>query len=787
MKIITTIKTHCNKSLNYVCKRLIITTILLLNTIHSSDDIYESSLEDLLNMEIELKANVGSRSGSIDLHDARSPTDVITSEQIEHSGLTSLTDFLRYSVAGFNAPETSIADGSDHVRAFTFRGMSPDQTLILINGKRVHTSALLHVNGTIGRGSSGVDLDTIALKSIDKIEILRDGAAAQYGSDAISGVINIILKGMGHKNSISIHTGQRKKGDGEQLFTDAFISLPLKYDGFVNVTLAAKGQNATDRSGLDKRVSPATSTTDVGIADANSYNAVFNMELPQKNDTIFYAYGLLNHRDSKANAFFRPKDDNENSELLYRDGFLPSINAKIDDYSFSVGMQGEFSGIFYDLSNVYGKNSLNLNVENSMNYTLGASSPTSFDNGTLEVSQNTINLDLKKKFNNIDTAVGTEYRYEDYEIEQGDVNSYIGSASQGFAGYRPENTVYSSRSSYALYFDTTYHMNERLFLEGAARYEDYSDFGTTSNFKVAFGYKILQELLFRATTSTGFRAPSLSQSCYSQTSSFVDTTTGELSTQGTFKPSHEASLSFGAKELMPEESRHFSVGTVYQPTKNLSFMVDYFLTKVDDRITLSEELGAKTQEQIDIFALNNISKIRFFTNAINTKTAGVDIKFNYKCKFNTNSNLEFSAWFNYSKNDILGFNRTKEYKTVLPEQLDRIENGQPKTSLKLLSRYKYDDFDFVLNLNRFGSYQQAINNLAYTFNAEWITDLDISYKFSNGFNLAIGGLNIFNSIPNKWNGLSGTFYGADGIKPYSRYSPFGYSGAYYYVRATVEF
>ncbi len=232
----------------------IFSTLLLSSLLYSSEDIYDESMESILTMDSELKADIGSRDGARNYLDSNTPVDVITYKQIENSGLTSLTDVLRYFVAGFNAPETSVADGTDHVRAFTLRGMSPDQVLVLINGKRVHNSALLHVNGTIGRGSSNVDLDTVALRSIEKVEILRDGAAAQYGSDAISGVINIILKGMGHKSSVSGHYGKRSAGDGQQIQADAFVSVPLNYDGFINLTMDAKSQKQTQRAGKDNRL-----------------------------------------------------------------------------------------------------------------------------------------------------------------------------------------------------------------------------------------------------------------------------------------------------------------------------------------------------------------------------------------------------------------------------------------------------------------------------------------------------------------------------------------------------
>lgn len=770
---------------------LLVNALLIYGASYANEDLSDKSLEDLLQVQTELKADVGSRSGARNFLDSRSPLDVITYEQIEHSGLTTLTDVLTYFVAGFNAPETSVADGSDHVRAFTLRGMSPDQVLVLINGKRLHTSALLHANGTIGRGSSGVDLDTIVVGSIEKIEILRDGAAAQYGSDAISGVINIILKGIGHKNSVSANTGKRKAGDGAWLYTEIFASFPLKYDGFANVAVSAKKQDHTQRAGKDRRITPPSVQTHAGIPDSTNYLAAINVEMPQANDINIFFNGIFNNRDSKASTFFRPASkysaDYPEVLTLYPDGFLPTINAKILDYSFVAGVNGQFNdSTDWEVSNTYGYNGFHFIVDNSVNYTLGASSPTLFDAGRLAFTQNTMNLDLKKSEGRLDLAGGAEHRYENYQIQSGDLASYAETASQGFAGFSPDNSTDTGRNSYALYFDATYNFNNNFSLEGAGRHENYSDFGPTTNFKLASAYKISPEFLLRMSASTGFRAPSLAQSSYSLTSSFVDTV-GNLSTQGTFKPDHEVSIALGAEALEPEKSRHFAIGGVYQPTKDISLMVDYYYTGVEDRIMLSDELSGSTPAQQAVLASHNISRARFLTNGVNTTTQGVDIKLNFRDILAGSSKLSFETWYHYNQNKVVGYNNSTLSKASSFEQISRVEDGQPKSSLKLLTNYEVDKFNITMNISRFGSYKQVRNGIAYEFDPAWTTDLDVAYEVRQGFSIAIGGINIFDKSPNKWKGLSGEFYGYDGIKPYSRYSPFGYSGAYYYIRTSAKF
>jgi len=763
-------------------KNIIFSTLFLTLPLLSNDTLFDKDIEEILSTESEMKADIGSRDGARNHLEANSAIDVVTAEQIEHSGLTSLVDVLRYYVAGFNAPETSVADGSDHVRAYTLRGMSADQILVLVNGKRLHTSALLHVNGTIGRGSSHVDLDTVAVRSIDRVEILRDGAAAQYGSDAIAGVINIILKGMGHKSSVSVHSGQRTKGDGQTYQVDSFVSIPLAYDGFVNITAEYKKQRDTQRAGKDDRLAIPSVKTHAGIPESKNYKAMLFSEIPLDGDVNIYTQALFNKRDSEASTFYRPPSVDSSSNPV--EGFLPLLRAKIIDYSATVGIKGEFSdSTSWDLSSVYGESKIDYYVDNSMNYSLP--SPSAFDNGSLKFSQSTTTLDIKRDFENFKLAGGAEYRHENYTIEAGDISSYTRTGSEGFAGYDPMNEVDEDRDSYALYLDGIYNITEKLMLEMAVRYEDYSDFDDSTTGKLALSYKLIPQLMFRSSISSGFRAPSLAQSQYSQTSSYVDTS-GVLSAQGTFKTDHAVAKSFGAKDLTEEKSDHFTLGAVYQPTKNTSLTIDYFYIKVKDKIMLTPELSARTPQQQLVFAQHGVSKARFFINAADTRTTGVDIKLDYKHLFSNNSELNFRIWYNYAKNEIINSN----YKSAATNDgsiKTMIEEGQPNDSWKFLTTYEYKKIYTTLNVSRYGSYSQMMDNHNYKFDAQWSTDLDIAYKITPDFKVAVGGQNIFDTLPDKWDGLNGTFYGSNGIKSYSRYSPVGYSGAYYYVRASYEF
>jgi|UPI00036ACC85 iron complex outermembrane receptor protein len=749
-------------------------------------DMSDASLEDLLNTDMELKADVGSRSGERPLLDAMAPVDVVTAKQIEQTGLHGLSDVLRYYIAGFNSPETSVADGSDHVRAFSLRGMAPDQVLVLVNGKRLHNGALLHVNGVMGRGSSGVDLDTIALTAIDRIEVLRDGAAAQYGSDAIAGVINIVLKGSGYHNNISTSAGMRSKRDGKHVQASTFLSLPLRYDGFVNASLEADRQQQTWRGGLDRRLAVPRVDTHVGLPQASNYRALVNAEMPLANDLMPFITVMVNKRNSTASAFYRPPS--VNSSPLFPQGFLPQIDATISDYHVSGGIKGEWNdGLTWELTHTYGYNDFGFQVWNSMNFSLAGASPTRFDNGGLRFIQQTTNLDVKKQLGAWNLAAGLEQRLESYRIRAGELASYSGTATQGFAGFMPSNAVRGGRRNHAFYADIAYHHGTDISLDGALRSEYYSDFGVAHTMKLAASYALMDGVLLRSGVSSGFRAPSLSQIYYSQTSSFVDTATNTLTTQGTFRPGDPLAIALGAKDLKAEKSRHFTLGMVYQASRQSSLTVDYFLTRVNDRIMLSNDLAGTTPAQAAILAANNVAKARFFTNGLNTVTQGVDVRLNHEIPLLQRDSMHIGAWFHYNRNRVSRFVDPLLTRAQSFDQIDRLENGQPKTAWRILSQYRHQPWLFTVNLNRYGAYRQVIGNQAYAFDPKWTVDMDLHYDWSRDIELAVGGNNVFGTLPNTWKGLSGNFYGYNGIKPYSRYSPFGYSGAYYYLRASMAF
>ncbi len=773
-------------------------------------ELYEKPLSELLKVETELKADVGSRSGDRDLLASDVPVDVVTAEQIRQTGFTELSKILQRFIPGFNFPRPSITDGTDHARPFTIRGMNPDQVLVLINGKRLHQSSLMNINGTIGRGTSGADLNTIPITSIERVEVLRDGAAAQYGSDAIAGVINIVLKGYGHKNEITATYGETKEGDGQVKQTDLFYSIPLSFDGFINISAEYRNRGETNRAGVDARDQypsgdprndyDAPLNHHYGDADTQDGLLSLNSEVIIENGFTFYLHGLYDNRDSQAGAFFRRPVDGRNNPEIYPDGFLPMISADIEDYSFTTGTKGILSNnIKWDLSYTHGYNEYSFNVDDSHNDSLGDDSPTSFDSGKTTYKQQLINLDISKKINDWDVAGGLEFRNEIYQIHQGEEASYIlGEASdfagaQGFPGFQLGNEVDERRNSIAAYIDTKYHLNDEIDIGLAARYEDYSDFGSTFDGKLSLLYKPVSTLLLRTSASTGFRAPSLSQSYY------TSTTTGRsgdtLYQTGTFAVDDPVAIALGAVDLEPEKSTHFTAGFVYQPTSEISFSSDYFYAAIDDRIMLTSNIKETISEEVKlILNANGVGRARYFTNAISTKTQGIDLRLNYKHQFNNNSTIKTGVSYHYNHTDVTGVNTAPSIlgadgQSLLVDDLTitTLEDGQPKENVKIYTQYLYKNYIMVVNLNKFGRYKSVFGATTYEFDSKWTTDLDLSYQLNNKFNIAIGAHNIFDVYPDKWGETSSSIVGSDKVLQYSQYSPFGYNGAFYYIRIGASF
>ncbi len=647
---------------------------------------------------------VGSRSYHRSVTNSPVAVDVIDLDEVaSSSGLVEINQLLQYAAPSFNANKQSGSDGADHIDPATLRGMGPDQTLVLINGKRRHSSSLVNVFGTRGRGNTGTDLNAIPIAAIDRIEILRDGASAQYGSDAIAGVINIVLKdNVGHLTS-SVTVGAyntnadgdfpqgtpntdgnrldtEKDGnaiaddkalDGETVKVAANYGVRVGEGGFINATAEYLTKNKTLRPGFDFR-------RGFGEAAIDGFNFFVNSAIPLTRNSEFYAFGGRNFRETDAFAFTRNNPTERNIESIYPNGFTPRITSVITDNSASTGFRTQMAnGWSVDVNNTYGINRFHYFIKGTLNASLEEASPTDFDAGGHSLSQNTSGLHLTKYYEKVlqgmNLAFGLEYRTENFEIFAGEPGSYgtfdvngllvtdpkqeiptvvidpdtltRPGGSQGFPGYSPANEVDRSRSNFALYADSEFDLTEDFLVSLAGRFEKYSDFGNTFNVKFATRYKFGNFFTMRGSVSTGYRAPSLVQIYYNLR--FTDFQ-GGVASETLLSPNNSpVTASFGIPQLKEEKALNAALGFTFSSGGFTATLDGYFIT-VDDRIVLT---GTFDASGLGI----NVAEAQFFANGADTETKGLDLVLSYLKEMGAGS-LQVGLAANFNDMDIQEIN-----------------------------------------------------------------------------------------------------------------------------------
>ena len=868
---------------------------------------------------------VGSRNPSRSAIDTAVAIDVIDVNELANKApQTSVNDILNYVAPSFTSQTQTVSDGTDHIDPASLRGLGPDQVLVLINGKRRHNTALINVNGTVGAGSVGTDMNAIPLAAIQKIEVLRDGAAAQYGSDAIAGVINIVLKEATGKLDLMVTTGANFSensnhfeggSDGEKFKLDANYGLPIgEQGGFINFTgtlstrepalrnkdysgdifsgyhgaervFAANGGNVADMTLFDYQDAAASITyldpalasqiagldlnqqSDVDIfrdifafdADEDELAArgltrkdfrfkvgtsklregkfFFNSRIPVSENAELYSFGGLSYRSGLASGFYRrpAQGDGRANTPAFPNGFLPSIGSDIMDKSISVGIKGKVNENWdVDFSNTYGENTFAYTVGNSSNGTLGTGTQRSFDAGTIGFSQNTTNLDVTRFYDDIlagfNVAVGAEYKVENYFIAEGELNSYasydingdivtastpdnllvrnnftgapLGGGAQVFRGFDPNNATNKTRNSIATYVDLEADFSEDFYMSLAARYENFSDFGGTINGKLAARYKITDNLNIRSAVNTGFRAPSLHQQYFSRTSTvFQNNVPLE---QGTFTNDSRLADLLGISELKEETSTSFSLGLTGKiPDANLTFSIDGYLINIDDRIVYSGSFGAGSNPDIQaIFDAAGATTARFFVNAIDTKTSGIDIVISHKANISDEIRLTSDIAANFTKTEVEALNvpdavsaagQTGNFFDAQEEAF--LTLAIPRAKASLSNNLSYKNWNFLLRNTFFGEvedpddYAGSASISDHTVSADAVygskivTDLTLTYEFSDNVVISIGANNLLDVYPdeNRPGGTSGNQF------VYSRRtSQFGYTGRYLFARMNFK-
>ncbi|KPD21149.1 TonB-dependent receptor plug domain-containing protein [Idiomarina abyssalis] len=779
---------------------------------------------------MERIVTLGSRVNGRTATESASPIDIISAEQLVNTGATELGKALQMSAPSFNFSSTTISDGSDIIRPATLRGLNPDQVLVLVNGKRRHQQALVNVQETIGKGSAGYDINAIPITAVERVEILRDGAAAQYGSDAIAGVINITLKSS-DGGSISAEVGQTYEGDGE--VNTVGINFGKEFDkGFFNGTLEYRDRGMTNRAApaeaslIGDWSSPSGDPVvrlHIGDADSENLYAWFNSGYNLGNTTELYAFGGVSTRDGGSSGFFRGRGHPRTIEAIYPDGFLPKLETEADDQSLAVGIRGDLPNAWlWDASVVYGKNEFGFNSSNSANVSwyyephpdggIYGETPTSAFDGELVFEQTTFNLDFNGTVD-IDNellylAFGLEMRQDGYEINPGDPVSWAygrtndpsveivtpsGAGAeagiQGFPGFSPSQAVDATRDSYGAYVDAEYYVTPDFLLAGALRYEDYDIAGDNISGKLSARYDIDNDFSVRGTVATGFRAPGVQQIYYSQV--LTNIVNGTLVETGTIANDDEVARQFGINALEEETSESISLGLIKRFNNGFDLTMDFYQINIDDRIVLSESLTASVGAEFgEILEENNLGAAQFFTNSVDTKTTGLDVIASYPTEL-FDGNLNLTAAMSFMNTDVEQVNSVS---SLIPgeqifndTQILRLEEGQPSEKATLSGDWTRDAWNVNLALNYFGPVEgQAFTGVRHEWDGKWLTDLSVGYDFTSNLNVRVGANNLFDTYPDEW-GSAGSPFSDAGFKYGWETFPFGINGGYYYARLNYTF
>lgn len=780
---------------------------------------------------------VGSRVLSNGSQDAMAPVDVYSDDDVMATGETELGRVLQKLVPSFNFSSTTVSDGTDIIRPATMRGLGPDQVLVLVNGKRRHNQALVNVQQTVGRGSAGTDINAIPVAAIQRIEVLRDGASAQYGSDAIAGVINIVLKDRAYGTEVFQEAGQTYEGDGSRVSGSVNQGFDLA-GGFANLTLEYRLREATNRADIDQTQNRRTMR--IGDADAKNYYAFANAALPFTQDGELYVRGGFSRREGESGGFYRQPTDSRVMPEFYPDGLLPILGTTVTDRSGTLGFRKEFLPDWHaDLSVTSGQSSFAFASLESHNVSLGSQSPTSSENGTLVAGQTTSNLDISGKVelpilnNPLHISFGLEDRVDTYEIKAGDFESYAYGATndpgvfiadrqpdnvtggplaaapgmQGFPGFQPRNEVAVSRTARAAYIDLENEVFDDYRVAVASRYETHEGVGEAVTGKISNRADVSENLAIRATASTGFRAPSLAQRYYNSTSTTF--ANGSLTDTLLADQDHEALNQLGVADLKNEVSQSVSGGVVVS-ARNFSLTIDAYQTVIRDRIVLSGMLqaedsgneGACVEQACPIKSVLvplNVGALQFFSNAIDTRTRGVDLSTSYGTRLGSHK-LRFGLLATWNETEVLQVNRvTNEISNdVVFDEGQRVltEKGQPRQRTTLSLRHQWADFHSGLAVHRFGAvsgaaYGHEVEGTFQRYNQEfgprYLTDVVVGYRFFENFVGELGANNVFNVYPQELNQDHPVRDFAGGSYKYSwEASPFGHNGGFYFGRVTAR-
>jgi len=761
------------------------------------------------------------------------PVDVISSQLLENTGVTETWQQLQRVVPSVNVPHIPVGD--NHMRPVTLRGLAPHHVLVLVNGKRRHPASVLLAGPSV-TATALTDLNAIPSSAIERIEVLRDGASAQYGSDAIGGVVNVVLKS-GERRDLQTSVGGIYSSEGGRDFRDgrlfeagSTLGFASASGGYLTLTGELRNRSGTNRAYPDMRqqyfagdprnAEPPRVSSYLGNGTVHALTLFFTAAAPVTRSIEAYAFGGAADRHSVApDAFFRRPLDSRTVRALQPDGFLPRIGGRISDVSLVGGTRGTLRGWRWDLSSSWGGNGTAYHVHNSNNVSLGAASPTEFYAGRVTAQQWTSNADVTRDLKlgsfAVGVAGGAELRVETYQIRAGEPDSWRDGGvrildgpqagqgpevgAQGMFGFRPTDEVSARRSSSALYLEAEGRPIQRLLLQAAARAEHYSDFGSTSDGKVAARMQLLPGLALRGSISTGFRAPALTQEYFSSTRTVFQTVNGVTTvlTTRTFPVNTPEAQLMGATPLRPETSVNRSAGLVLHVPRVPQITADLYRITIADRISL---LGSiRDTSIIRLFEENGMRGTgggNYFTNSMDTRTQGVDVVASHALLLNGSRVLRMFGGYNHTRSIVTRISPLSPQLARLRSQLitrsglGMIEDGQPRETITLTLSYGVGPLELDLHNQRSGPTAQRDQNTPekdQTVGPKWITDVRMSYQLRPRVQLAVSAANLFDVYPDEWwdfkDGLNGTAVSMMGISRYpAALSPFGMNGRTLYLR-----
>ncbi|CAN7632421.1 TonB-dependent receptor [Phenylobacterium sp. LjRoot225] len=770
----------------------------------------------------------GTRTTGLRAVDSAAPIQVLGAQALARVGQPDLIQGLAQTVPSFTA-EAFGGDTANLTLSARLRGLSPNHALVLVNGKRRHPTANLHVLGGPYQGAATADLSLIPVAAIDHVEVLQDGAAAQYGTDAIAGVINIILKDKGAGGVLEGTAGQYYKGDGETGSLSGNFGAPLGENGFINLTAELRFHDFSHRGGADARVSdvdgnllPSSPASWAGaldyprvnhiLGDAQqtvnnaSYNAGYDLGAVQ-----LYSFGSFSYRRAEAYENYRVPSRviaspvlgvrgsyTAPGELIFAPlGFHPKEALRETDYAVTGGAKGAVAGWNWDLSSTYGKDIADIYTRNSANAALFVDThftPTEFYDGTFESTQWTSNLDLSREFDvglagPLNVAFGAEYRWEKYAITQGDAASIYKEGGQSYPGFQPTDAGGHSRKNYSAYIDLATNPIANLKVDVAGRYEHYSDFGSTTVGKLTTRYDFNPAFALRGTASTGFRAPTLAESFYSATN--VGPTTAFVQ----MPPNSDAAALLGFAPLKPEKSTNFSVGFVAHPVEGMTVTLDAYQIKVSDRIigsgSILGQVGSTVVSQAVLDAIAAHGNVldptvtfvgtTLFANGADTRTRGMELMVTYHSDFDDWGSVDWSLAGNYNKTTITNLAEVPAPlagaidSLLSPTAISDLTTASPKAKVTLGAFYAVNRFTVNVRETIYGPVTEIVSPDGTGSGADAykshigttaITDIDVAYKITDSIKVAVGANNLFNKKPPKMKQFGPTGGLADGSNVY---------------------